>query len=333
MKNWKYTRSFPLILLLIALAGGCRQGAQPEAAVPTPLPAGPTATTGDEALAEAPTAAATSTTAPTEPAPTPQPATATPLPTEAAAPEAAPETETYRVSYVSADDTLNVRAGPGVENEIVGELAPTAGGVTITGAGQKVAGSTWVPIAAGDVQGWVNGRFLTADISADAFCQSEAVRQLLADLETAVANRDGATLAELIHPERGLRIRRHWWNPEVRIEGAQLSQLFSSQTGYEWGRADGSGNPIVGSFNEVIYPLLEQNLLGATESACNEILHGGTAGLVQLPDGYQQQNFYSFFRPGSEEFSGMDWGSWVVGVERWRGEFYISFLVHFEWEI
>ena len=75
------------------------------------------------------------------------------------------------------------------------------------------------------------------------------------------------------------------------------------------------------------------DLLEATEIGCNEILHGGTAGLIQLPDGYETINYYSFYRPGSAEYEGMDWGTWVVGVESWQGEFFLSFLVHFAWEI
>ena len=52
----------------------------------------------------------------------------------------------------------------------------------------------------------------------------------------------------------------------------------------------------------------------------------------RLPDGYEPINFYSSFWPGTEGYS-MDWGFWVVGVERWQDEYFISYLVHFAWEI
>jgi hypothetical protein len=29
----------------------------------------------------------------------------------------------------------------------------------------------------------------------------------------------------------------------------------------------------------------------------------------------------------------LDWGTWVVGIERWQERYFVSFLVHFEWEI
>jgi hypothetical protein len=190
-----------------------------------------------------------------------------------------------------------------------------------------------VPIAAGALTGWINGRFLVETISQTEFCNDPAVTKLLADLETAVSSQDGNLLAQLIHPERGLRIHHAWWNPEVRISRADARQLFTSAAGYDWGVQDGSGQPIVGSFKEHILPLLQQDLLLATETGCDEIIHGGTAGFVRLPDGYDAVHYYSLYRPGTEEFAGMDWGTWVVGVEKWQGSYYVSFLVHFKWEI
>jgi hypothetical protein len=215
----------------------------------------------------------------------------------------------------------------------VGELAPDAAGVRITGPGQVVDGSTWVPIAAGALTGWVNGRFLTETVPQTTFCNDPAVTKLLADLETAVINQDGNLLAQLIHPERGLRIRHAWWNPEVSISRADARQIFTSAAGYDWGVEDGSGFPIVGSFKEKILPLLQRDLVPAAETGCDEIVHGGTAGFVRLPEGYAAVHYYSLHRPGTEEFDGMDWGTWVVGIEQWQGAYYVSFLVHFQWEI
>ena len=242
-------------------------------------------------------------------------------------------TPPYQVVFVTADDTLNVRSGPGVDNEIVGELAPNAPVAEMTGDGQLVSGSTWVPIQADGLTGWVNARFLTEAVDGEAFCQDEAVMEIVAGLETAVANQDGDQFAKLIHPERGLRIRHAWWNPEVSLSYAEISRIFTSAVSYDWGVQDGSGNPIIGSFRQEILPLLQEDLLLATETGCDEIIHGGTAGIVRLPDGYDAVHYYALHRPGTDEFAGMNWGTWVVGIERWQGNYYVSFLVHYQWEI
>jgi uncharacterized protein YgiM (DUF1202 family) len=239
----------------------------------------------------------------------------------------------YQVAFVTADDTLNVRSGPGVANGVVGELAPNAASVRMTGPGQMVDGSTWVPIAAGALTGWVNSRFLAQTVTETMFCTDPAVTKLVADLETAVLAQDGTLLAQLIHPERGLRIHYTWWNPAVSISQADARNIFTSAAGYDWGYQDGSGLPITGTFKDNILPLLQEDLVLATQFGCDEIIHGGTAGFVRLPDGYDAIHIYSLHRPGTDEFAGMNWGTWAVGIEQWQGAYYVSFLIHFQWEI
>ena len=334
---WKRPLLFFIILILTT---ACRAAQSPEPLVlPTAeSPSNPPLTDSsqqDIAPIEPPSAPQPA--APTEPAVVESLPTSTPPPVPTTAAAAPPATSidglSYRVTFVAGNDELNVRSAPGVNNEIVGTLAPTANNVQIVGAGELVSGSTWVPIVAGDVAGWVNGRFLTTNIDPNTFCQDVNAQVALQAFRTAVAAQDGSALTQLIHPERGLRIHRHWWNPELRFAGSDIPALFSSSDDLEWGIADGTGDPIIGSFSEVILPLLQEHFVTTEAFACDEILQGGTAGIVQLPDGYQQQNFYSFHFPGTDEFSGWDWGSWVIGVEQWEGNYYISYLVHFEWEI
>ena len=137
----------------------------------------------------------------------------------------------------------------------------------------------------------------------------------------------------MVEEGRSLRIRRHWWNPEVNLDSDVVPEIFISTESHRWGVADGSGEAIVGTFSVVIDPLLRQNLLGATEIGCGIILHGGTAGFVKLPIAYEGINFYSLYRPaGPDEFE-LDWGTWVVGIETWQDDYRLAFLVHYEWEI
>ncbi len=239
----------------------------------------------------------------------------------------------YRVVFVEEDDTLNIRNGPGVEFDIVGEIRPGTRGVKITGEGQEEIDSLWVPVEYKEVSGWVNSRFLTEVISQEDFCNDEDVEKLVDAAFEALINEDGDELSQLVAEGRSLRFRRHWWNPEVIFNKDQVASLFESEQSYSWGIADGSGDPIEGTFSDFVLPLLERNLKAHSERGCNEILHGGTAGLVQLPPSYEGINFYSFYRPaGPDEFE-LDWGTWVMGVEFWQGQPYLSYMVHYEWEI
>lgn len=61
---------------------------------------------------------------------------------------------------VAADDTLNVREGPGVEFAVAFELEPLATGFTATGHNRTVGDSMWSEIEAEGGTGWANTAFL-----------------------------------------------------------------------------------------------------------------------------------------------------------------------------
>lgn len=315
-------------LMLVACGGAETPTPVPTLAVPTQPPALESVAT--ETVPPEPTAIPTSiatdtaATIPTDaPTATAVPATNTPIANSNNQPD------NYAVVFVETNDVLNMRSGPGVDFGVVGTLPPNATNVQITGSGQVVAGSTWVPIQQGGLAGWVNSRFLTQVVLDAAFCGDTAVLQLLDRLKTAVANQDDAIFAQLIHPERGLRVRLLWREAETRLDN---QGLFSDSASYNWGAAAGSGEAIIGTPAEILLPRLQTDLFEATEMACNEISHGGTAGFVVLPDTYAPINYYSFYRPGTEEFAELNWGSWVVGLELWQGQYYLSTLVHYQWE-
>ena len=285
-------------------------------ATPTPLP--PSATP----LPPTPTLA------PTIVPPTIAPPTATPVPPDAAAP-------VYRVAFVAANDTLNVRRRADADSPVVGQLPPNASGITVAGDGQSVRGNRpWLPVETAVGSGYVNSRFLTEAISREAFCADPAVNELLARLQTAVATEDAALLGELVHPTRGLRLRLNWWNEEIIVREDELENIFRDRDRdvVNWGTNEGSGEAIRGTFSDVMLPFLTKDLLGATQWACDELLYGPTAGLMTLPEGYEAVHFYSAHRPApaAQEF---DWGTWAVGVERWQGRMYVSYLVHYRYEI
>ena len=292
-------------------------GLQPTATLPPPPTVAPPLPTTDGGQ---PTAAPTSTPIPA--------ATATPVATFAPAADAG-----YRVAFVSADDTLNVSRRPDPDAAVVAELLSGTTGIQVIDEGQSIrGGGFWLPVetAAGD--GWVNSRFLTEDVSHETFCGDPAVTDLLNQLQKALAEENGRLMRDLVHPDRGLRVRVNWWNPEVTFAGEDIQTIFRAQKKYDWGTEDGSGKSIRGTFADVVLPQLESDLLAAGDWRCDEGVFGPTAGLTILPQGYEAVRFYSAHRPApaDQEF---DWGTWLVGIERWEGRYYVSYLVHYRWEI
>ncbi|MBP8949401.1 MAG: SH3 domain-containing protein [Candidatus Promineofilum sp.] len=339
--------------LFVALLSACGGDTPPDLVIPT------VAATADPNLpptavaAVSPTAPATVTlpppattvlaTATNTSTPTPIPPSATaPPPTPTPAPTTVPPTATpvaaapvYRVAFVAANDTLNVRRQADSDSAVVGQLPPDATGITVIGEGQSVrGGGPWLPIETAAGSGYVNSRFLTEVISREAFCSDPAVNELLARLQTAIATQDADLLSQLVHPTRGLRLRLNWWNEEIIVREDGIEDIFRDRNrdAVNWGTNEGSGETIRGTFSDVMMPFLTKDLLGATQWACDELLYGPTAGMIVLPEGYGAVHFYSAHRPApaAQEF---DWGTWAVGVERWQGRLYVSYLVHYRYEI
>ena len=47
---------------------------------------------------------------------------------------------------------------------------------------------------------------------------------------------------------------------------------------------------------------------------------------------YENINFYRVFVPGTEQYGGLDWRAWLVGVEYVSGKPYLFAMTNFEWE-
>ncbi len=317
----------PPVLVIPTIAATAVAGQQPTSAPATSPAALPTNT-----LPPPPTAILTTATlvSPTAVPPTAVPPTATPTPVP-------PETNTgaYRVAFVAANDTLNVRRRPDSESAVVGQLLPNATDITVAGEGQSVrGGGFWLPVDTPVGSGYINSRFLTESLDRATFCADANVADLLTRLQTAIATEDAGLLNELVHPTRGLRLRLDWWNEEIILREDEIADIFTNRprAAIDWGVNEGSGKPIHGTFGDVMMPLLTRDLLGATQWTCDEIVHGPTAGMAILPEGYEAVHFYSAYRPAPVEQE-FDWGTWVVGVERWQGRYYISYLIHYRYEI
>ena len=241
----------------------------------------------------------------------------------------------YAVILVSEGDVLNMRSAPGVGNPIVDTLAAQATGILHTGKYQGINGSQWAEVTTpAGIKGWVNAHYLTEYKDPQAFCQDERVGLLIDRFILALQAQDGRAIVSLISPIHGLTIRVSWWNPEVNFPFNEIGQIFTDDQSQNWGVQDGSGSPIVGSFSEVVFPLLQEVVNSPFSSHCNDIEGGtgGSAGWILWPYEYRNINFVALYRealPGDE----LNWRTWAIGVEYVAGEPTIAFLVQYHWEI
>lgn len=69
----------------------------------------------------------------------------------------------YDVTHVNADDTLNLRAGAGVQHPVLAQIPANGKGVVATGEHQTIGESVWSRVVWAGVDGWVNRRYLRED--------------------------------------------------------------------------------------------------------------------------------------------------------------------------
>lgn len=161
------------------------------------------------------------------------------------------------------------------------------------------------------------------------FCQDTRDLQLLSDLQTAIQTRDGELLASLVSPASGVGVR-YLRNGNVITYFDNIKFVFETAYEADWGLSPGSGAPLNGSFHEIVLPSLELVLASDPVVTCNELKTGGATYVPEWP--YQGMDYYSVHFPGTDEFSGMNWETWAVGMVVQEGKPMLAALVRFAWE-
>jgi hypothetical protein len=239
----------------------------------------------------------------------------------------------YAVILVSKGDVLNIRSGPGAENEIVGTLEPTASSLARTGKTTSVGGDLWVEIQnPGGGNGWVNSNFLTEEVASSAFCNDARVTTLIQNLESAVKGKNDDVLASLVHARHGLDARLWRYGTLANYTPEEASWVFESEYEVNWGPAPGSGENTLGTFSEALLPKLQEVFSARFTLHCNDPLDLATFSVEPWPLEYGNLNFYTIYKPGTDQYGGLDWRAWTVGVEYVEGKPYLFSLIHYQWE-
>jgi hypothetical protein len=239
----------------------------------------------------------------------------------------------YAVILVFPNDILNIRTAAGVGNPIVSTLQPTASAVHRTGPASSAGGDRWVEIQnPGGGTGWVNSNFLTEYVSSSTFCADTRVTSLLDNLRTALLNSNGDLFSSLVSPLHGLDLRLWRYGTVANYTPAEASWAFQSDFVVSWGAAPGSGDETNGTFRTQPLPKL-QEVFGANHTLhCNDTLDLATFTLVPWPPEYSNINFYTVYKPGTEQYGGLDWRAWIAGIEYVQGKPTLFALIHFQWE-
>lgn len=192
-----------------------------------------------------------------------------------------------------------------------------------------IAASTFTPIPA-LTQPFTATAALPVSTVATAFCDDPRGRELINSFGKAIASKDGALLASLVSPASGMDVRFYREGNVVNYDVEHAKFVFETTFQADWGLSFGSGESTLGSFQEIILPSLQSVFTSNAVIVCNQIKVGGAT--YQPVWTYQNLNYYSVHFPGTDEYGGLDWQTWLVGMDNVEGKPYLAALVHFVWE-
>lgn len=162
------------------------------------------------------------------------------------------------------------------------------------------------------------------------FCADIRGTELINSLSKAIASKDGALLASLISPTYGMDVQYYRDGNVINYDVEHAKFVFETTFEADWGLSFGSGEVTKGSFQDIVLPTLEKVFTPNSLIVCSQIQTGGRNYVPQWP--YPDMDYYSVYFPGTEEFGGLDWQTWAVGMDNVTGKPTIAALVHYVWE-
>lgn len=234
----------------------------------------------------------------------------------------------YAVVNVAANDVLNIRAGAGVSQPIVGYFASEANDVYRTGPSVSADGAVWVEVRRNDgLIGWVNSYYLTEYVTHEAFCADGRILPLIEQLKQSLNQADGSLLSPIVSPVHGVNIHLWAYGPGINFMPAAAASIYTDTTVYNWGGGP-SGIPDTGTFNATVKPkYLEVFNAPNMETYCDDLTKVFPLG---RPWPYPNIRFYNLYKPASDQF--FDFRTLLVGIEYVNGQPYLYGVVTIIWE-
>jgi photosystem II stability/assembly factor-like uncharacterized protein len=237
----------------------------------------------------------------------------------------------YAVVRVALSDVLNIRAGAGASQPLVGSFPSDSISVMRTGLTASADNVTWWEVQnPNGGRGWVNSYYLTEYVSHDIFCADTRIPALIQQLKGSMNQSNGDMFAGLVSPVHGTDVRLWAYGTEVKNYTTTTARtIFTSTEVFQWGSGPVGGTEYgKGTFAQIIQPkVLEVVNAPNMETYCDNLTKA-----FPLPNAWPYPNirYSNLYKPASAQF--FDYRTWLIGFEYINGQPYLYSMVSIVWE-
>jgi hypothetical protein len=163
-----------------------------------------------------------------------------------------------------------------------------------------------------------------------------AVGVRVRDTLAAFKKRDGAALAALAHPSKGIRFTPYSYlqASNITLSVAQLGTAFTDPTKRTWGFTDGRGDPITLTFADYVSSYVyERAFAASSQTAYNKTIGFGNS-IDNTATVYPDAILFEAYDPGPDPaLKDFQWRSLRLLFERTDNRWYLVSVIHAAWTI
>lgn len=177
----------------------------------------------------------------------------------------------------------------------------------------------------------------SSDTSNDSMTTNQSLTEQALGIQSALANKDYASIISDIHPTRGVRFSMYAYvrpQSDKVFSRAQFTQyLQQSNIRFTWGEKDGTGELLVTPLPKYLETWVNAKQFDNQPTiSVNDSKAIGNS-INNLNQVYQDADFVEFYHGGSEQYSGMDWRAMRLVFDEYQGQRYLVAIISDQWTI
>lgn len=177
----------------------------------------------------------------------------------------------------------------------------------------------------------------SSDTSNDSMTTNQSLTEQALGIQSALANKDYASIISDIHPTRGVRFSMYAYvrpQSDKVFSRAQFTQyLQQSNIRFTWGEKDGTGELLVTPLPKYLETWVNAKQFDNQPTiSVNDSKAIGNS-INNLNQVYQDADFVEFYYDGSDLYDGMDWRVLRLVFEVYQGQRYLVAIISDQWTI